>query len=117
MDRDPILSLTGPQLSEAVAQHVMRWRRIVQSEDMNRTGTVWEDAHKQWYLIPRRQLPKRDQGLFGIVAETWEPHRDRRCASAAGPSDCRYCPPGPSTESYYGALIGRCCRARVSASA
>jgi hypothetical protein len=78
MDRDTILSLVGPVLSEAAAKHVMGWRRIVQSEGMNRTGSVWEDGKKDWFLIPRRPLPKRDQGLFAIVAETWEPHRDNR---------------------------------------
>jgi len=47
---------------------------------MERTGSIWADDKKNWYLIPRMPLPKRDQGLFAIVAETWEPHRDIRAA-------------------------------------
>jgi len=80
MTRDTIFSLTGPALSEAVALHIMGWQRKCQSEAMECTGSLWEDAKKNWFLIPRIPLPKRDQGLFAIVAETWEPHRDIRAA-------------------------------------
>lgn len=81
MTRDTILTLTGPALSEAVARHVMRWRRIP-SEAMNSTASVWEDPRdkSRWFLIPCRPMPKRDQGFFGIVAETWEPHQDMGAA-------------------------------------
>jgi hypothetical protein len=58
----------------------MRWQKIPVSEGVGRTGSVWADANREWRLIPRLPMPKREQGFFGIVAETWEPHQDLRAA-------------------------------------
>src|SRR5450755_4358870 len=80
MTRDHILSPTGPALSEAVAEHVMGWRRLCQAEIVDRLGSTWADEKNNWHLIPRRPLDKRGEGLMAIVAETWEPHRDLRAA-------------------------------------
>jgi hypothetical protein len=38
MTRDHILSLTGSALSEAVAEHVMGWRKFCQAEIVDRLG-------------------------------------------------------------------------------
>jgi hypothetical protein len=80
MTRDTIQSLTGAALSEAVAEHVMGWRRLCQAEMVDRLGSTWADEKNNWHLIPRLPLDKRGEGLMAIVAETWEPHRDLRAA-------------------------------------
>jgi hypothetical protein len=80
MTHETILSLTGPALSGAVAEHVMGWRKLCQAEIVDRMGSTWADDKNVWRLIPRRPLDKRGDGLMAIVAETWEPHRDLRAA-------------------------------------
>ncbi len=72
MNREEILALSGPKLSEAVARHVMGWKPVVLGnyEDV---GSVW-DAGGKWKLIPRIPFRQKDGGLFAIVAEVWEPH-------------------------------------------
>jgi hypothetical protein len=48
---------------------------------VERRGGTWEDAKKNWYLIPHGPpMPVADAKLFGIVAEVWEPHQDMRAA-------------------------------------
>lgn len=80
MTRDEILSLSGHALSEAVAQHVMRWQRVYVAENVNRLGSTWDDGKGNWRFIPHRELRPQAHGLLGIVAETWEPHGDIRAA-------------------------------------
>lgn len=75
MNHDEILALSGPQLSEAVARHVMGWKPVVLGCNFEEAGSVW-DAGGKWKLIPRVPFRQKDGGLFAIVAEVWEPHAD-----------------------------------------
>jgi hypothetical protein len=81
MTKEEIRELSGPPLSEAVAEHVMRWQRLHTAPGVERRGSTWADAAKNWHLIPHGPpLRPADAGLFGIVAEVWEPHCDMRAA-------------------------------------
>lgn len=80
MTRAAILTLTGPPLSEAVAEHVMGWQRKCLSEAAQRMGSTWAGADDNWHFIPCRAVRPGDAKLFDIVAPVWEPHRDIRAA-------------------------------------
>ncbi len=79
MTREEILSLSGIALSEAVAQHVMGWKRVV-SEITDRLGSVWEDAAGKYHIVLHRALRPNGLSLLGVIAKPWEPHKDIRAA-------------------------------------
>ena len=80
MTRDEINALAGHALAEAVAEHVMRWQRVVAGDAVNRCGSVWADEKNAWRIIPVAMIRESAGTLFGIVAEVWEPHKDMRHA-------------------------------------
>lgn len=73
MTKDEIMQLTGPALSNAVAEHVMRWRRMPVCGD-DEMGAIWADASNQWRLVPIKPIRPGDVNLINIACLLWEPH-------------------------------------------